>query len=87
MKPGRLRRLRRCRNWSQRELAGEAGVSQPTISAIETGDRGLTGAAGERIAAAFGLTRDELRAGACAHCDDSPEAVFACLAWARRTAP
>ena len=86
MTPDRLRRLRRCRNWSQRELAAKSGVSQAAIALIETGDRGLSAPIAGLLAAAFGLTAGELRTGACAHCDSSPGAVFACLAWARRQA-
>jgi putative transcriptional regulator len=33
----RLRELRNARNWSQADLAEQAGVSRQTINAIETG--------------------------------------------------
>ena len=85
--PGRLRTLRRCRNWSQRQLAAKSGLSQPSmIAAIEQGKLGLSGRSAELIAPVFGLTPDELRTGVCGHCDNSPGAVFACLAWARKAA-
>jgi len=35
----RLRQLRRERAWSQRDLAHESGVSQDTITRLETGQR------------------------------------------------
>lgn len=84
MTPGRLRTLRRCRNWSQRELAFKARLSQPAIAGIERGTLGLSARSAERIGAAFGLTADELRHAACGHCDSSLVASFACLAWARK---
>lgn len=87
MTPGRLRTLRRCRNWSQRELAFKSGLSQPAIAGLERGTLGLSARSAELIAAAFGLTPDELRTAECGHCDNSPGAVFACLAWARKATP
>ncbi len=35
----RLRQLRRERAWSQRDLARQSGVSQDTITRLETGQR------------------------------------------------
>jgi len=37
LQPGRVRRFRDARRWSQQELASVAGLSRPEISAIETG--------------------------------------------------
>src|SRR5688572_10153088 len=37
LRPGRVRRFRDARRWSQQELASVAGLSRPEISAIETG--------------------------------------------------
>ncbi len=87
MTPGRLRTLRRCRNWSQRQLAAKSGLSQPAVASIETGTLGMSARSAGLLAPAFGLTADELRWAACGHCDGSQVASFACLAWARRVTP
>ncbi len=84
MTPGRLRRLRRCRNWSQRELADKSGVSQSAIAAIELGKSGLSDRNAKLIGAAFGLTAEDLCTAPCGHCDGSKVTSFACLAWARK---
>jgi len=36
----RLRALRAGRGWTQRRLAGEAGLTQPLLSALESGRKG-----------------------------------------------
>src|SRR5688500_11801450 len=37
LQPGRVRRFRDARRWSQQELASAAGLSRPEVSAVETG--------------------------------------------------
>ena len=47
--------VRELRGWTQVELARRAGLTQPTISFLEAGRRGVTVASLTRIAAAFEL--------------------------------
>jgi transcriptional regulator with XRE-family HTH domain len=59
----RLRRLRKEKGLSLRQLAKQAVVPQSTLSAVETGTRGgrnLTLDTGKRLAKALGVTLDYL---------------------------
>ena len=57
----RLPELREARSWSQAELARRSGVSQPTISAIESGKAaGVDFETLERLAVALGKTPGHL---------------------------
>ena len=59
----RIRRLRRAKALSLRQLAKQSGVPQSTLSAVETGARGgrnLTLDTGKRLAKALGVTLDYL---------------------------
>jgi transcriptional regulator with XRE-family HTH domain len=60
--PGvRLAHLRRVRGWSQRMLAGQAGLSPSTVSRIESGHRTIRSwAVADALAAALGCPIDEL---------------------------
>ena len=57
----RLRQFRENRGWSRRELAQRAGIPQPTIGYLESGQRsGITVETARRIADAFGISLDRL---------------------------
>jgi transcriptional regulator with XRE-family HTH domain len=56
----RLRQLRRERAWSQRDLAGHSGVSQDTITRLETGQREAQPRTMRRLAEALGTEPREL---------------------------
>lgn len=55
--------LRRSRGLSQEQLARLAGITQPVVSRIETGDRKPSLDTALRLAAVFGLTVEELFGG------------------------
>lgn len=57
-----LRRLRDQRGWSQRALAGLAGVSRPTIAHLEIGTRvgGTSWRTFDRLCRALGVPMNEL---------------------------
>ena len=56
----RLRQLRRERAWSQRDLARHSGVSQDTITRLETGQREAQPRTMRRLAEALGVEPREL---------------------------
>lgn len=56
----RIRQLRLERNWSQKTLAGKSGISAAAISHAETGATRLRIENAGKIAAALGVTVDEL---------------------------
>jgi transcriptional regulator with XRE-family HTH domain len=56
----RLRQLRRERAWSQRDLARQSGVSQDTITRLETGQREAQPRTMRRLAEALGVEPREL---------------------------
>ncbi len=56
----RLRQLRRERAWSQRDLARHSGVSQDTITRLETGQRDAQPRTMRRLAEALGVEPREL---------------------------
>jgi transcriptional regulator with XRE-family HTH domain len=58
-----LRRLRRERKWSQRDLAAESGVSIATISSVERELCGPGLKVAILLARAFGVRLDEMAAG------------------------
>lgn len=87
MLPNTIRIERQARGLSQTDLADRAGVSQPTISAIERGDVALTPRTVHALAQALGLppsalvTREgKLRRSAAGN----PEAITAVIADAKR---
>jgi len=55
-----LEEVRRARRWSQTDLAHHAGLTQATVSRIETGVVRGYRRTHVKIAAAFGLPVDEL---------------------------
>ena len=55
-----VRQLRVARNWSQEQLANEAGMSKDAVSRIERGDRRARLDTLEQIANAFGLPLPKL---------------------------
>ena len=55
-----LRQLRRERAWSQRDLARQSGVSQDTITRLETGQREAQPRTMRRLAEALGVEPREL---------------------------
>jgi transcriptional regulator with XRE-family HTH domain len=57
---GRLRQLRRERAWSQRDLARRSGVSQDTITRLETSQREAQPRTTRRLAEALGVEPREL---------------------------
>ena len=57
-----VERLRRQRGWTQGDLAARVGVSQPVISRIEAGKAQPDAYVYGRLAAAFGLTVQQLEA-------------------------
>lgn len=59
----RVRTLRQQKGWSQNKLSKITGVSQTTISAIENGERNKSYYTIKKIAAALGVTMDELGEG------------------------
>ncbi len=69
----RLREEMARRKWTQTELAKQSGVPQTTISALYRGTSEPTLSTAAKIAAALGLTLDEL---ACN--DDSEPLAAAC---------
>jgi transcriptional regulator with XRE-family HTH domain len=56
-----LKDLREAKGLTQLELGLLAGLSQPELSLIESGARGLSGNARMRIIRAFDLNRDEVK--------------------------
>ena len=56
----RLRQLRREHAWSQRALARQSGVSQDTITRLETGQREAQPRTMRRLAEALGVEPREL---------------------------
>ncbi len=59
----KLRQLRRDRAWSQRDLARESGISQDTITRLETGQREAQPRTLRRLAGALGVEPRELMKG------------------------
>jgi transcriptional regulator with XRE-family HTH domain len=59
----KLRQLRRERAWSQRDLARESGVSQDTITRLETGQREAQPRTVRRLADALNVEPRELMKG------------------------
>jgi transcriptional regulator with XRE-family HTH domain len=59
----RVRDLRTLRGLSQAELAVASGLSQPTISDVETGSAGVRIETAASLARALGVTLDELLRG------------------------
>ncbi|HYT62036.1 MAG TPA: helix-turn-helix transcriptional regulator [Haliangiales bacterium] len=55
-----LRRLRLQREWSQEECAEKCGLHRTYIGAVERGERNITLATLDTIAAAFGVSPVEL---------------------------
>jgi transcriptional regulator with XRE-family HTH domain len=55
-----VRRLRRRRSWTQADLAAVSGVTQRTISAVETSEHPVASLTVARIAEAFDSTPDAL---------------------------
>jgi transcriptional regulator with XRE-family HTH domain len=55
-----VRRLREAREWSQEQLAFEAGIDRTYVSGVERGVRNPTMLVVERIAAALAVRMDEL---------------------------
>jgi transcriptional regulator with XRE-family HTH domain len=55
-----VRRLRAARGWSQEDLAHHCGLHRTYVGAIERGERNLTLATLERLAAAFGVAPTDL---------------------------
>ena len=60
VKNDRLKREREARNWTQRRLAEMVGVSEKTVRAWESGERGISLPSKERLLSVFGLTAEEL---------------------------
>jgi transcriptional regulator with XRE-family HTH domain len=60
---GAVAQYRRALGWSQKELADRAGISQPAISAIETGAAPLQRAIWDALASGFGVTPEGLGTG------------------------
>lgn len=56
----RIRHLRHERDWSQKTLAGKSGISAAAISHAETGATRLRIVNAGKVAAAFGVTVEEL---------------------------
>jgi len=56
---GLVRREREARNWTQKELAREAGLSRSAVQKIETGERKPNLATAKKLARAFGISIDE----------------------------
>lgn len=74
-----LRSLRKAQGWTQVELAEASGVCQPTISAIERGDRSGPERAVEMLAAALGADASALRSPwSCGNCAGKPPRGFIC---------
>ena len=60
-----VRALRARKRWSQDELAGRLGITQRTLSRLESGRRGDVGIVElERLCEAFGVDLPELLTGA-----------------------
>jgi len=57
---GKIRKLRRQRGWTQKQLAAKAGLSHAQVSNVERGDRGASVEALERIARALGIKAGDL---------------------------
>jgi len=55
-----LRRLRHERKWSQEDCAEKCGLHRTYIGAVERGERNITLATLDNIAAAFGVSAVEL---------------------------
>jgi transcriptional regulator with XRE-family HTH domain len=55
-----LKKFRQKKGWSQRSLAEKASISQPFISAIESGEKDATSKVLIRLALALGVTVAEL---------------------------
>ena len=55
-----LKRLRLQRKWSQEECAEKCGLHRTYIGAVERGERNITLATLDTIAAAFGVSSVEL---------------------------
>jgi transcriptional regulator with XRE-family HTH domain len=55
-----LRRLRLEREWSQEDCAEQCGLHRTYIGAVERGERNITLATLDTIAAAFGVSPAEL---------------------------
>jgi transcriptional regulator with XRE-family HTH domain len=60
MKWTKLRRLRKERGWTQRELARRVGVTETHLRGVEVGIRGPSVALIRQIAAALGVSVDTL---------------------------
>ncbi|MFH0770106.1 MAG: helix-turn-helix domain-containing protein [Candidatus Peregrinibacteria bacterium] len=61
--PHHLRRLRKKRNISQEEMAGEIGISRPTYLQIEKGERELTVTEAQKLAGIFGMSLEDFLGG------------------------
>lgn len=59
----KLRQVRRKHAWSQRDLARESGISQDTITRLETGQREAQPRTLRRLADALGVEPKELMKG------------------------
>ncbi len=55
-----IRRLRKSKNWSQEELALEAGIHRTYIGDVERGERNVSIINVQRIAAALDVSASEL---------------------------
>jgi len=55
-----IKRYREAKNMTQEELARILGVTSSNISQIESGDRGLNVKKADKIAAALGVTLNDL---------------------------
>jgi transcriptional regulator with XRE-family HTH domain len=84
----RILRERKARGWSQRELAGKAGISPDAPRKYERAlnEAGVTSALA--IADALGLQLDAMLRppGCCGTCRNEPHAGFRCLACGREGA-
>ncbi len=55
-----IRRLRSKKNWSQEDCAEKCGLHRTYIGAVELGERNITLASLDKIAAAFGVSPIDL---------------------------
>jgi len=63
IKPEFIKKLRAERKFSQEYMAGQLGMSRPTFSMVESGDRELTVSEAEKLAQVLGVSIDDLLAG------------------------
>lgn len=77
-----MRRLRKTRGWTQKELGSRWGVSLQVVNSLETGHRGREFSVNEAVAVAgiFGLPVADLLMPVlpCTTCQGAPPAGFTC---------